>query len=48
MSLHLKREGESTFRHKIRRMMRIMGIRVIYQKPNTSKKIISTKYIHIY
>jgi len=38
MSLHLKREGESVSRHKIRRLMKIMGISAIYQKPNTSKK----------
>ena len=38
MSLHLKREGESASRHKIRRLMKIMGISAIYQKPNTSKK----------
>ena len=38
MSLHLKREGESASRHKIRRLMRIMGISAIYQKPNASKK----------
>ena len=38
MSLHLKREGGSASRHKIRRLMRIIGISAIYQKPNTSKK----------
>lgn len=38
MSLHLKKEGKSASRHKIRRLMRIMGISAIYQKPNTSKK----------
>ena len=38
MSLHLKKEGSFASRHKIRRLMRIMGIRAIYQKPNTSKK----------
>ena len=48
MSLHLKNEGSFASRHKIRRLMRIMVIRAIYQKPNTSKKIVSTKYIHIY
>ena len=38
MSLHLKKEGSFASRDKIRRLMRIMGIRAIYQKPNTSKK----------
>jgi len=38
MSLHLKKEGKSASRHKIRRLMRVMGISAIYQKPNTSKK----------
>ena len=38
MSLHLKREGVFTSRYKIRRLMRIMGIRAIYQKPNICKK----------
>jgi putative transposase len=38
MSLHLKKEGSFASRHKIRRLMRIMGIRAIYQKPSTSKK----------
>lgn len=38
MSLHLKREGSFASRHKVRRLMRIMGTSAIYQKPNTSKK----------
>lgn len=31
MSLHLKNNGSFASRHKIRRLMRIMGIRAIYQ-----------------
>ena len=30
MSLHLKKEGKSASRHKIRRLIRIMGISTIY------------------
>ena len=38
MSTHLRREGYLASRHKIRRLMKVMGISAIYQKPNTSKK----------
>lgn len=37
MARHLKRQGYCVGRHRIRRLMRKMGIEAIYQKPNTSK-----------
>jgi len=43
MSLHLKGEGYSASRHKVRRLMKLMGICAVYQKPNTSKKNIQHK-----
>lgn len=43
MSTHLIREGYLASRHKIRRLMKVMGISAIYQKPNTSKKNIAHK-----
>ena len=43
MSAHLRREGYLASRHKIRRLMKVMGISAIYQKPNTSKKNIAHK-----
>ena len=36
MSRHLKRLGYCVGRHRVRRLMRKMGIEAIYQKPNTS------------
>jgi putative transposase len=43
MSSHLRRGGYIASRHKIRRLMKAMGISAIYQKPNTSKKNIAYK-----
>ncbi len=37
MARHLRREGYGVSRKRIRRLMRLMGIAAIYQKPNTSK-----------
>jgi len=36
MAHHLKREGYCVGRQRVRRLMRLMGIEAIYQKPNTS------------
>ena len=33
---HLRREGLSVGRHRIRRLMRLMGLQAIYKKPRTS------------
>ncbi len=37
MTRHLRREGHKVNRKRIRRLMRLMGLSAIYQKPNTSK-----------
>jgi putative transposase len=36
MARHLRREGYCIGRHRVRRLMRLMGIEAIYQKPRTS------------
>mgnify|MGYP000099977874 CR=1 FL=1 len=36
MARHLQREGCCVGRHRVRRLMRLMGIEAIYQKPRTS------------
>jgi len=36
MSRHLRREGIVAGRHRVRRLMRLMGLEAIYQAPNTS------------
>ena len=36
MARHLRREGSSAGRHRIRRLMRLMGLQAIYCKPRTS------------
>jgi len=36
MARHLRRQGYCVGRHRIRRLMRIMGLRAIYQEPRTS------------
>jgi putative transposase len=36
MTRHLRREGESVGRHRVRRLMRLMGLTAIYQAPRTS------------
>lgn len=36
MARHLRREGYYVGRHRVRRLMRLMGIEAIYQKPRTS------------
>lgn len=38
MSRHLKRLGYCVGRHRVRRLMRKMGIEAIYQKPNTTPR----------
>lgn len=38
MKRHLARMGYSTSRHRVRRLMRKMGITAIYQKPKTTNK----------
>lgn len=37
MTRHLRREGYAVSRKRIGRLMRLMGLSAIYQKPNTSK-----------
>ena len=37
MARHLRRQGYGVSRTRIRRLMRLMGLPAIYQKPNTSK-----------
>ena len=36
MARHLRREGIKVGRHRVRRLMRLMGLRAIYCKPRTS------------
>jgi putative transposase len=36
MARHLRREGYCVGRHRVRRLMRLMGIQAIYQGPKTS------------
>ena len=36
MMRHLQRQGYCIGRHRVRRLMRIMGLRAIYQEPRTS------------
>ncbi len=36
MTRHLQREGEKIGRHRVRRLMRLMGLEAIFQKPRTS------------
>jgi putative transposase len=37
MTWHLRNEGQAVNEKRIRRLMRLMGLMPIYQKPNTSK-----------
>lgn len=36
MARHLQRQGYNVGRHRVRRLMRLMGIEAVYQKPRTS------------
>jgi len=36
MTRHLRREGETMGRHRVRRLMRLMGLAAIYQAPRTN------------
>ena len=36
MARHLRREGVRVGRHRVRRLMRLMGLQAIYQAPRTS------------
>ncbi len=36
MTRHLRRDGELAGRHRVRRLMRLMGLEAIFQKPRTS------------
>jgi putative transposase len=38
MAAHLRRQGLAVNRKRVRRLMRLMGLEAIYQKPNTSRK----------
>ena len=37
MARHLRRQGYCVGRHRVRRLMRLMGIEAVYQKPKTSQ-----------
>ena len=37
MARHLRRQGYCVGRHRVRRLMRMMGLRAIYQEPRTSQ-----------
>ena len=37
MARHLRREGIEVGRHRVRRLMRLMGLEAIYQAPRTSQ-----------
>ena len=37
MAAHLRRQGHQVNRKRVQRLMRVMGITAIYQRPNTSK-----------
>lgn len=43
MTRHLRREGYAVGRTRIKRLMKLMGLSAIYQKPNTSKPNIQHK-----
>ncbi len=36
MVRHVRREGQAAGRHRVRRLMRLMGLEAIYRKPRTS------------
>lgn len=38
IAAYLPRNGFTAGRHRVRRLMRIMGLQTIYKRPNTSKK----------
>ena len=38
MARWMQRQGHRCSRHRVRRLMRLMGLVPIYQAPNTSKK----------
>ena len=38
MARHMQREGHKCGRHRVRRLMRLMGLVPIYQEPKTSQK----------
>ena len=44
----LRREGLVINRKRVRRLMRVMGLEAIYQKPNTSQGIRITRCIPIF
>ena len=37
MTWHLRKEGHAVNERRVRRLMRLMGLMPIYQKPNTSR-----------
>ncbi len=43
MTAWLKRHGHAVNRKRVRRLMRLMGIEAIYQKPNTSRPALAHK-----
>ena len=45
IAAYLPRAGYRAGRHRVRRLMKIMGLEAIYKRPNTSKNIPKTGYI---
>ena len=47
MVRQLSREGIQVGRHRVRRLMRLMGLQAIYQTPRTSDPRRNTEFTHI-
>ena len=45
MARHLRREGVVAGRHRVRRLMRLMGMEAVYRKPRTMRPTRSTACI---
>jgi transposase InsO family protein len=43
----LRQDGVMVKRKRVRRLMRVMGLEAIYQKPNTSKRHPDTRFVRI-
>ena len=48
IAAYLPQSGFSAGRHRVRRLMGIMGLQAIYKRPNTSKKHPHTRSGHTY
>jgi len=47
IAAYLPRKGYHAGRHRVRRLMKVMGLEAIYKRPNTSKKHPETGFIRI-